>query len=242
MAFKDRLKQARIAKGITQEQLGQEIGVAKSTITGYEKGNSEPDMAKMEKIMLFLGVDANYLLQDEMHQSHKDILHPSETDHIKKYRTLDGHGKEVVDSVLNIEYQRMTSTPKPAEAESNVIRLDFSEQPCSAGRGTYLGPDAFSEIRVEENALTRKASFAVPVSGDSMEPTYSDGDVLLIDRNTEVSPGEIGLFILDGEGYVKKLGKKELLSLNPAYPPIPLEDSIRCCGKVIGLLQKDWMK
>lgn len=65
MAFKDRLKEARIAKDLTQEQLGAQIGVAKSTINGYEKGNSEPDMQKLQKIMSVLCVDANYLVQDE---------------------------------------------------------------------------------------------------------------------------------------------------------------------------------
>lgn len=66
MAFKDRLKEARLIKKLTQEQLGEFIGVAKSTITSYEKGNSEPDMMKMYKLMAALDVDANYLLQDEM--------------------------------------------------------------------------------------------------------------------------------------------------------------------------------
>ncbi|MEG2429341.1 MAG: helix-turn-helix transcriptional regulator, partial [Oscillospiraceae bacterium] len=66
MAFKDRLKQARLAFGITQLDLGNKISVAKSTITGYEKGNSEPDMLKLTNIMNVLNVDANFLFQDEM--------------------------------------------------------------------------------------------------------------------------------------------------------------------------------
>ena len=51
MAFKDRLKEARLTKGLTQEQIAEKIGVAKSTFTGYEKGNSEPNMLTVSKIM-----------------------------------------------------------------------------------------------------------------------------------------------------------------------------------------------
>ena len=36
-------------KGLTQEQLADMIGVAKSTLTGYEKGNREPDVMKIKK-------------------------------------------------------------------------------------------------------------------------------------------------------------------------------------------------
>lgn len=64
--FKDRLREARRLAKLTQGQLAEQIGVATSTLTGYEKGNSEPDMKKIEKIMSALGVDANFLWQDEM--------------------------------------------------------------------------------------------------------------------------------------------------------------------------------
>lgn len=72
--FKDRLREARLRAGFTQSQLAAQVGVAKSTLNGYERGNSEPDMKKIEKIMSVLGVDANYLWQDEM----KNINAPTE--------------------------------------------------------------------------------------------------------------------------------------------------------------------
>lgn len=62
MSFGDRLKDARLKNGITQQQLANAIGVAKSTLTGYEKGNREPDVQKIKKLSSALGVDANYLI------------------------------------------------------------------------------------------------------------------------------------------------------------------------------------
>lgn len=97
MGFKDSLKTARLNAGMTQQSLGEIIGVAKSTITGYEKGNSEPDMGKLQKIIQALKVDANFLFQDEMKiaQSENNF-----DDHLGKlvnnYTQLNEEGKEKV--------------------------------------------------------------------------------------------------------------------------------------------------
>ena len=107
MAFCDRLKKARLSKGLTQKQLGAQIGIAGTTITGYEKGTSEPNMAVIQKLMEVLNVDANYLWQDEMGDGFKTNVSYEELDHLKKYRRLDTHGKEIVDIVLDKELQRV---------------------------------------------------------------------------------------------------------------------------------------
>lgn len=62
MSFQERIKKARLEKGLTQDQLSGLIGVAKSTYNGYEKGNREPDFFKLKKLIEVLEVDANYLL------------------------------------------------------------------------------------------------------------------------------------------------------------------------------------
>ena len=62
MTFGNRLREARLHRGLTQEKLAKEIGVAKSTLTGYEKGNREPDISKIKRILEILDVDADYLL------------------------------------------------------------------------------------------------------------------------------------------------------------------------------------
>lgn len=123
MAFNDRLKEARLFRKMTQEQIANQIGVAKSTFTGYEKGNSEPNMLTITKIMEVLKIDANFLFQDEMHElKNSNQTTPEEFENIvKKYRALDRHGKEMVDFTLEKEWERST------ESTNNVI--SFSAQP-----------------------------------------------------------------------------------------------------------------
>lgn len=108
MSFVDRLKEARLQKGLTQEQVAHKIGVAKSTYTGYERGTREPNVNTIALLMDELGIDANYLYQDEMDSSGGSpykLLY-NETLMLEKYRELDSYGKAVVDVVLEKEYER----------------------------------------------------------------------------------------------------------------------------------------
>ena len=106
MAFYDRLKEARIASGLTQKQLAEKLGIAGTTITGYEKGKSEPNLNTIGKIMEILHVDANFLWQDEMRELNTDDFSIPEIKMVRKYRVLDEHGKDMVDTVLEKEYTR----------------------------------------------------------------------------------------------------------------------------------------
>lgn len=156
---------------------------------------------------------------------------------IKKYRTLDGYGKDAVQAILDIEYNRCAAVPEPEDEAPRVISLRLSEQSAAAGTGTYLGPECFRTIYVRDSELARRAAYCIPVSGDSMEPVYYDGDILLV-SSEQAEIGDIGIFTLSGKGYVKKLGNDVLLSLNGKYVPIPMDESIVCNGKVIGVLDK----
>lgn len=72
-----------------------------------------------------------------------------------------------------------------------------------------------------------------------MEPTYYDGDTLLVEMAEKIEIGEIGIFSVNNECFVKKLGHDELISLNPASKNIPLNETARCMGRVIGKTTTD---
>ena len=69
-----------------------------------------------------------------------------------------------------------------------------------------------------------------------MEPTYRDNDTLLVEMTDEVEKGEIGIFLVDNNCFVKKRGENELISINPASSNISLNESARCIGRVIDKL------
>lgn len=238
----------RKLSGMSLDDLSEKSGVPKGTLAKITSGiTKSPSLDTMRSLVYALG----YTLKDlDDGVSSSDVFSAKEKEHIKKYRTLDGHGKKVVDFVLSEEAERVADERRRAireeveEPEDNVVYISLrcSIQSASAGTGTYLGPEAFETIHVRDNELTRRASFGVPVSGDSMEPTYHDGDILMVEGSEEIEVGEIGIFTIDGEGYVKELGAGELISLNPRYDPIPIGDSIRCHGRVIGILDTAWIE
>ena len=90
---------------------------------------------------------------------------------IKKYRTLDGYGKDAVQAILDLEYNRCADAALVDETPK-VISLRLSEQSAAAGTGTYLGPEQFRTIYVKESDIARRAAYCIPVSGDSMEPVF----------------------------------------------------------------------
>ena len=65
--FRDRLREARVMRNMTQLDLAAKVPIlSPSTISNYEKGKSEPDMYRLSKLIEALDVDANFLLQDEI--------------------------------------------------------------------------------------------------------------------------------------------------------------------------------
>lgn len=135
MSIHDRIKEARKNKHFTQEQLGDLINVAKTTITGYEK-NREPSAAKVGEIADALDVDANFLFQDEVKKLRENRATSYEMEHlIKKYRDLDDHGREMVDFTLTKEWERST-------AEKNTGKVI----PLAAPAASALDPNAAHAI------------------------------------------------------------------------------------------------
>lgn len=61
-AFKDRLKELRTAKGLSQRALADQIHISSSSIGMYESGQRQPDFETLEKIADLFNVDVDYLL------------------------------------------------------------------------------------------------------------------------------------------------------------------------------------
>lgn len=86
------------------------------------------------------------------------------------------------------------------------------------------------------------AEFGVHIAGDSMEPDIPNGCTVFVRPTPAVEPGEIGIFVLDGLAYCKKLiadrreKRAKLRSLNPKYGDIIVEEEsrLRTLGRVLG--------
>jgi len=139
---------------------------------------------------------------------------------------------KVTDSAAN-------ELPKPEvdEPERNLIKIMHSFYKVSAGRGFDLsGDEEWEEIEIPDTHEARKADYALTIQGDSMEPIYYDGDIVLVKKQDAIEIGQVGIFVLDGSGFIKKYNGDRLISLNEKYDDILLEDysDCHCDGRVIG--------
>lgn len=110
----------------------------------------------------------------------------------------------------------------------------------SAGRGVFGIEDILDYIELPEK-ITTKCDFATYVKGNSMEPKILHGDIICIKRGIILENGDIGLFYLNENIYVKKFNFNPftnelfLVSLNKNYDPIivTMNDEFHELGKVI---------
>ena len=133
----------------------------------------------------------------------------------------------------------ITKSPILSEKfEEPKIMLPYYPQSASAGNGNYLFESSSEWRNVPKNSKTEEADFILMISGNSMLPKFSDGDIVLVKKTPSIFEGEIGIFYIDGDAFIKQMGNGELISLNPDYPNISLKNcnDVRCFGQVIGVL------
>lgn len=154
---------------------------------------------------------------------------------IKEYQVLNEQGKDKADERVH----ELTEIPRYVNyeiTENNIFDMDLYDLPVSAGTGIYLCDESKSTIQVKKTATAIKANFALRISGDSMMPAFDDGDIILVKSVPCVEKGEIGIFVINSNSYVKKFGGDRLISLNSNYKDIIFSeyDTICCLGKVLG--------
>lgn len=278
MDYKDRIKQLKAQKKITNEQLSSLTGIPLGTLSKILAGISDsPKLSNMVAICEALECTLDYIVYGRVENTNNYTLEPSEITAIETYRSLDSYGKEMLDLVLKKEHERVSAVTanaavtqaKPAASErtrvikqhhtrpkAKVLSLSQGSEsdisafrrrniflydlPVSAGTGVYLDESRAEEILIPDIDKTKEADYALRISGNSMEPRYHDGDVLLIQNCDSVEVGEMGIFILDGSGYFKIFGGDRLISFNAQYQDILLKDfsEIICTGRVVGKLKR----
>lgn len=127
------------------------------------------------------------------------------------------------------------------ETQGAITYINCYDLAVSAGLGEPWGSDSGyrTQLEIPSYQVPESAHYCARVNGNSMESAYKDGDIVFVQRLDEmVRFGEIGIFSLNGDGYIKRLGYNQLESLNPKYEPIPIHDydDIRCQGRVLGKL------
>lgn len=237
--------------GYTQKEFAEKLGVSKSSVTNWVKGKNSPDVELVAPICKLLNITINDFYSDgplikfEPQESKKNApLYSSEAMKLAKdYDGLDTHGQKAVRAVADVEKARCAEAAQTAPVrktdETVYYITSWFYHPMSAGTGEQAGEEQPENLRLIKEP-PRGTSYVAPINGDSMEPTYHSGDRLFIHACEEIEPGQIGVFFMDGQQWVKELGDGVLISHNPNYPPRPMTEDIRCQGLVLGVCDESY--
>ena len=238
MSIGTKISEIRKSKKMKIETLSQKSGVPISTLKKILSGaTKDPQIDTIKAIARAL----ECTLEDFDDNSNLKNYSAVEKKLIADYRKLDDHSKEVVQVVIRKELERNI----PSEPNyDNIIPIKiyqgpYYDMPVSAGTGNPLDEEYPEKVDLTEQP-PKGTDFIVRVSGDSMEPTYHDGDKLFVKEQPSIEIGEIGIFVVDGNAYVKELGVDRLISHNEKYSDIIINEYIRneCCGKVLGICEE----
>lgn len=120
MTFGTRLRESRKSKGFTQKELANQIGAKHNSISDWENDKNKPDPDTIELLCGVLDITPNYLLN-----TNSEDFSPQEYEIIKKYRTLDKYGQELVSTILDKEYERNTDVI----TSGNKIAINIANKP-----------------------------------------------------------------------------------------------------------------
>lgn len=241
MDFLEKLNLLMRRDNYNKNSLSKASGIPYTTIDNwYKRGYDNLQLPTVKKLCSFFDTSLDFWLKDEINDPNYGKacgfeVSFSEMECIKKYRSLDPYGQETVNYILNRETERVRQLRDVQKNPPAALRIyTYMRKIACAGKGFY-----FDDIPTDtiEAPYRENADFIIGVSGDSMEPTYSDGDLVYVEKCQIVKTGEIGIFILNGECFIKEAGEHGLKSHNSEYGEIPGSENVICVGRVLGKVE-----
>ena len=226
---KAHLSQTELARKLQEEG----IDVGQKSVSAWETGRNEVSARIFLHICRILEIPD--CLEEYFGRNPKDplaMLNDKGMQKVLAYIDMLIHPVSYVKETDGIPY--FAAPPE----RSSIIRLRLYDARVSAGHGEFLDSDYYTTIEVPAREA-KGADFAVTISGDSMEPAFHDHDMVYVHQQETLEDGEIGIFSLNDNAYIKKLKNDSdgtfLISLNQKYAPIPVHldhDDFRIFGKV----------
>jgi phage repressor protein C with HTH and peptisase S24 domain len=214
-SFQNRLRKAMRFRDIKGADLARKTKFSEANISQWVNGVYEAKQEGVFRLATALNVNEAWLMGYDV---------PME-----KTISADTYAKWDEEHFPNRKPNRQEQIAK------TLKQIRVFNSPVSAGTGAWLD-DGHEYEYFYLLDVPSSADFALRVRGDSMEPMYSDDDIVFVKSNVIVESGQIGVFCLNDEGYLKQLQGNRLISLNNKYDPVTIHewDSFFCAGRVIG--------
>ena len=238
-----KLKEFREREGLKLDEVGARIGKSGKTVSAWEKGRGQPDAD-----MLIHLCDI-YRVKNVSEFYDQDFCESPLTKGGQRigraYDRADDSRKRTVEVALEpyMNGVEIKEAPRSYKQDTDIISVYTASMSVAAGLGNYLEERVeFEDKLYPYNAVPIGTDFAVKVVGDSMEPKYFDGDIVFVKERVEINDGDVGIFALNGNSYIKELSfdrskhNVRLISNNKRYDDIIVrgDDRLKTIGCVIG--------
>lgn len=215
---------------LSLSELARRVGVAKSALSRYFNKTRQFPLNKVEDFANALGVTSEYLLGVETSKAVDKLT--------TIYNRLNDTNKN---KVLDYSNKLLHEQGRIIEEASNLYKV-IAFAGLSAGKGYAYEEHEQTTVYTDRNDL-KPHDFATIVHGDSMEPLYSDGDVVLISNGYDNVQGGVYAVDFNNESYLKRVyfegNRIRLVSVNPNYSDkyiyLPIDDAtyLNIIGKVV---------
>lgn len=233
MEIEKNLKSLMVSKSGSIKAFSKEIDLAYTTVRSIlERGIMNAKVGNVIKICKGLGIK------------------PEDISNLES-----GKINDLISTTLKLEDSKQRNVLLYAEhqldiqekSNSKVISLDtyrdneYSDVVVNGYASAGTGETLIDEVNftVQLKGYVPPHDLSLQVNGDSMIPIFENGEIIFIEKTHEINSGQIGVFIIDGEAYVKKVFIEEdrirLVSLNAKYDDLYFYDneSVELIGKVI---------
>lgn len=218
------------------------LHLSSSKVTAWKNG-SIPKYEILNTIADYFNVSVGTLFDGIKKSSPTVELTADEQELLDIYNKLSEKSKGMVLGRAELLAElEAPAVDEPELEEPKVIMIRFVPLSVSAGTGEPLPEDSRSTyLKIKHSDVAEEADYAVRINGESMLPRFKDNDIVLVKVQDEVNVGQIGIFTINGDGYIKQRGEDRLISLNSEYDDIYFEEGqdIRCKGLVIATLEAE---
>lgn len=216
-----KIKSLRLSNNLTLEELATKlnskypdtINFNKGKLSKWENNKEEPKLSSVRLLADFYGIGIDDLYDDGQSKQSRD----NSIENIYKQLSPSRQTKvyDFATHQLNEQTKYKNNDKIVSIKEFKTHEVELAGK-VSAGGGTYNDKNFIETVEVE--SMPSHYDLAFQVSGDSMYPTFEDGEIIFVKETCDVYNGQIGVVEINKEAYVKKMyleGKRlRLVSLN----------------------------
>ena len=223
-----KIKELRVRNNYTQDYLAELLNTTRQSISRYENGDRKANQDLLFELADIFNVSINEFFPNssEAKMNIVDIYNRLNPDRQSKVYNYAQHELEEQTKVIDINEVR----------EEQGIYL---QSKVAAGAGILDLDPTYGETITYNGEIPNHYDLAFLVSGNSMTPTFEDGEVIFVEKYPNPINGAIMVVQIDDKAYIKKVYLEKdnlrLVSLNQDYDDILANgtNNIRIVGKVV---------